>query len=65
MKVGSRKFALDSSLEGDGFEPSVPIAKKPVGCRFPVYRDRVDLLRHVGSGWRTARRMIMLDQNVL
>jgi hypothetical protein len=32
---------------------------------FPVYRDRADLLRHVGSGWRTARRMIMLDQNVL
>ena len=24
MKVRSRKFALDSALEGDGFEPSVP-----------------------------------------
>jgi hypothetical protein len=24
MKVGSRKFALDSALEGDGFELSVP-----------------------------------------
>jgi hypothetical protein len=24
MKVGSRKFVLDSSLEGDGFELPVP-----------------------------------------
>jgi hypothetical protein len=27
MKIGSGKFALDSSLEGTGFEPSVPLKK--------------------------------------
>jgi 3-phenylpropionate/cinnamic acid dioxygenase small subunit len=48
-----------------------------VGCRFLVYRNRVetetdllvgkreDLLRRAGAGWRIARRKIVLDQNVL
>ena len=31
MKVRSRKFALDSALEGDGFELSVP---RQIRCRF-------------------------------
>ena len=46
-------------------------------CRFLIYRNRVetetdllvgkreDLLRRAGSGWRIARRKIILDQNVL
>ena len=29
-KVVGMRFALDSSLEGDGFEPSVPLAKSRV-----------------------------------
>jgi hypothetical protein len=35
MKVGSRKFALDSSLEGNGFELPVPVrqAKLTRSCR--------------------------------
>ncbi len=56
--------------------PAAP-AEILVGCRFLVYRNRVqtetdllvgkreDLLRRVNSGWRIARRKIILDQNVL
>ena len=48
-----------------------------VKCRFLVYRNRVetetdllvgkreDVLRRVDPGWKIARRMIVLDQNVL
>ena len=48
-----------------------------VKCRFLIYRNRVetetdllvgkrqDLLRRVDAGWKIARRMIVLDQNVL
>ena len=48
-----------------------------VKCRFLIYRNRVetetdllvgkreDLLRRVDGGWKIARRMIVLDQNVL
>lgn len=48
-----------------------------VGCRFLIYRNRVetetdilvgkrdDLLRRGGTGWRIASRKIVLDQNVL
>jgi 3-phenylpropionate/cinnamic acid dioxygenase small subunit len=56
--------------------PAAP-AEILVRCRFLVYRNRVetetdllvgkreDLLRRAGSGWRIARRKIILDQNVL
>ena len=52
-------------------------AELAVKCRFLVYRNRVetetdllvgkreDVLRRVDGGWRIARRMIVLDQNVL
>jgi 3-phenylpropionate/cinnamic acid dioxygenase small subunit len=48
-----------------------------VGCRFLIYRNRVetetdilvgkreDLLRRTDGGWQIARRKIILDQNVL
>ena len=36
MKVGSRKFALDSALEEGGFEPSVPSATVKVPIRFDI-----------------------------
>ncbi|MGA7865699.1 MAG: 3-phenylpropionate/cinnamic acid dioxygenase subunit beta [Stellaceae bacterium] len=48
-----------------------------IGCRFLIYRNRVetetdilvgkreDLLRRAGDGWQIARRKIVLDQNVL
>jgi len=49
-------FASDSALEGDGFEPSVPVAKEPVGRRFLVYWRTARIMRHVGSDWRIARR---------
>ena len=58
-----------------------PSAEEPaevsVGCRFLVYRNRVetetdilvgkreDLLRRVAGDWQIARRKILLDQNVL
>jgi 3-phenylpropionate/cinnamic acid dioxygenase small subunit len=57
----------------DGTVPSEVAAK----CRFLIYRNRVetetdllvgkreDVLRRVGGDWRVARRMIVLDQNVL
>jgi 3-phenylpropionate/cinnamic acid dioxygenase small subunit len=57
----------------DEAAPSEVAAK----CRFLVYRNRVetetdllvgkreDLLRRVGGDWKVARRMIVLDQNVL
>jgi 3-phenylpropionate/cinnamic acid dioxygenase small subunit len=56
--------------------PAAP-AEVLVGCRFLVYRNRVetetdifvgkreDVLRRAGPGWRIARRKIVLDQNVL
>ncbi len=56
--------------------PAAP-AEILVGCRFLVYRNRVqtetdllvgkreDVLRRVNGGWRIARRKIILDQNVL
>jgi 3-phenylpropionate/cinnamic acid dioxygenase small subunit len=56
--------------------PAAP-AEILVRCRFLVYRNRVetetdllvgkreDVLRRAGSGWRIARRKIILDQNVL
>jgi 3-phenylpropionate/cinnamic acid dioxygenase small subunit len=56
--------------------PAAP-AEILVGCRFLVYRNRIqtetdllvgkreDVLRRVNSGWRIARRKIILDQNVL
>ena len=56
--------------------PAAPV-EILAGCRFLVYRNRVetetdllvgkreDLLRRAGSGWRIARRKIILDQNVL
>jgi 3-phenylpropionate/cinnamic acid dioxygenase small subunit len=52
-------------------------AEVTVGCRFLVYRNRVetetdilvgkreDLLRRVDDEWKIARRKILLDQNVL
>jgi 3-phenylpropionate/cinnamic acid dioxygenase small subunit len=52
-------------------------AEVTVGCRFLVYRNRVetetdilvgkrvDLLRRVEHEWKIARRKILLDQNVL
>jgi 3-phenylpropionate/cinnamic acid dioxygenase small subunit len=52
-------------------------AEVAVKCRFLVYRNRVetetdllvgkreDLLRRVDGAWKVARRMIVLDQNVL
>ena len=52
-------------------------AEVSVGCRFLVYRNRVetetdilvgkreDLLRRVGTDWQIAHRKILLDQNVL
>jgi 3-phenylpropionate/cinnamic acid dioxygenase small subunit len=58
-------------------EPPAAPAEVTVGCRFLVYRNRVetetdllagkreDRLRRVGEGWRIARRKIVLDQNVL
>ena len=30
QRMPSFRFAADSSLEGDGFEPSVPVAREPV-----------------------------------
>ena len=58
--------------------PSVEAAAEvEVGSRFIVYQNRVetetylfagrrnDLLRRENSGWRLARREILLDQNVL
>ena len=58
--------------------PSVTDAQEvTVGCRFLIYRNRVetetdflvgkreDLLRRVGGSWQIARRKIILDQNVL
>jgi 3-phenylpropionate/cinnamic acid dioxygenase small subunit len=58
-----------------------PSAAEPhevtVGCRFLIYRNRVetetdilvgkreDLLRRVDGQWQSARRKIVLDQNVL
>jgi 3-phenylpropionate/cinnamic acid dioxygenase small subunit len=58
-----------------------PSAAEPhevtVGCRFLIYRNRVetetdilvgkreDLLRRVDDQWQIARRKILLDQNVL
>jgi 3-phenylpropionate/cinnamic acid dioxygenase small subunit len=58
-----------------------PSAAEPhevtVGCRFLIYRNRVetetdilvgkreDLLRRTDGGWQIARRKIILDQNVL
>jgi 3-phenylpropionate/cinnamic acid dioxygenase small subunit len=56
--------------------PAAP-AEILVGCRFLVYRNRIqtetdllvgkreDVLRRVNGGWRIARRKIILDQNVL
>ena len=52
-------------------------AEVTVGCRFLIYRNRVetetdilvgkreDLLRRVDGHWQIARRKIVLDQNVL
>jgi 3-phenylpropionate/cinnamic acid dioxygenase small subunit len=52
-------------------------AEVTVGCRFLIYRNRVetetdilvgkreDLLRRVDGQWQIARRKIVLDQNVL
>jgi len=52
-------------------------AEVTAGCRFLVYRNRVetetdilvgkreDLLRRVAGEWKIARRKILLDQNVL
>ena len=57
----------------DGAAPSEVAVK----CRFLIYRNRVetetdvlvgkreDLLRRVDGSWKIARRMIVLDQNVL
>jgi 3-phenylpropionate/cinnamic acid dioxygenase small subunit len=54
-----------------------PPSEVAVSCRFLVYRNRVetetdllvgkreDVLRRVDGGWKIARRMIVLDQNVL
>jgi 3-phenylpropionate/cinnamic acid dioxygenase small subunit len=54
-----------------------PPSEVAVKCRFLIYRNRVetetdllvgkreDLLRRVDGGWKIARRMIVLDQNVL
>jgi 3-phenylpropionate/cinnamic acid dioxygenase small subunit len=52
-------------------------AEVTAGCRFLIYRNRVetetdllvgkreDVLRRVDGGWRIARRKIVLDQSVL
>jgi 3-phenylpropionate/cinnamic acid dioxygenase small subunit len=58
--------------------PSAEVpAEVTVGCRFLIYRNRVetetdilvgkreDLLRRVDGQWQIARRKIVLDQNVL
>jgi 3-phenylpropionate/cinnamic acid dioxygenase small subunit len=60
-------------VDPDAAAPAEVAAK----CRFLVYRNRVetetdllvgkreDLLRRVDGAWKVARRMIVLDQNVL
>jgi 3-phenylpropionate/cinnamic acid dioxygenase small subunit len=62
-----------TKVEPDCERPSVVETR----CRFLVYRNRLqdevdiligkrhDTLRRSGSGWRIARREILLDQNVL
>jgi hypothetical protein len=42
MKVGSRKFALDSALEGSGFELSVPLGRARASNRLSSVREHRD-----------------------
>ena len=74
----SRICHLVSNVQVLRASPAGPApAEVAVRCRFLVYRNRVetetdvlvgkreDVLRRVNGSWKIARRMIVLDQNVL
>jgi 3-phenylpropionate/cinnamic acid dioxygenase small subunit len=74
----SRISHLVSNVQLVEVSPSVAEAREvTVGCRFLIYRNRVetetdilvgkreDVLRRADAGWQIARRKIILDQNVL
>jgi len=75
----SRVSHLVSNIRVTGVRPDIPAAAEvEVGCRFLVYRNRVEsetdffvgrrtdtLRRSKDGGWLIARRQLLLDQNVL
>jgi len=74
----SRISHLVSNVQILEARPDLAAAEEvTVGCRFLIYRNRVetetdilvgkreDVLRRAGAGWQLARRKILLDQNVL
>jgi 3-phenylpropionate/cinnamic acid dioxygenase small subunit len=73
----SRICHMISNVQIMRTSPDGAPAEIAVKCRFLIYRNRVetetdflvgkreDVLRRVDGGWKIARRMIVLDQNVL